>query len=390
MANSMNPHVLLNDPKQIEAVESIKRVDNDGYLYHMICEYDYYDLPDTFKAIIDAGCSSFVTRTPDGDVLYCRNYDYSHYKNNDRVNNPRTGLNMIVEGYNPKAKYKSIGCGDAYWIDFKNGTYANGMADDGVTDLSGFVLCPFLCMDGMNEKGLALSILALGVKTDWQEIDYDTYKDKLNPNKFNPVLENSGEVPDPYCMKAQVGSIAVNEVDKKAWLGSQELIETKMENKPTYLHPIIMRMVLDNCASVDEAVSMFSGVNVKGAMPGADYHILVADSSGTSKLIEWVDGKMVTTDIDHATNHYVAKDDPFYKEPCSRDEMLKAGLYRARKSGMEEDFVLNLMKLVIQEPEKKRDNSKTQYSCIYNLTNKTVKVYSFGDFSKCFEYRLEV
>lgn len=386
----MNPHVMLKDPKQIEAVESIKRVDENGYLYHMVCEYDYYDLPDMFKAIIDAGCSTFVTRTPENDVLFCRNYDYSHYKNNDRVNNPRTGLNMIVEGYNPKAKYKSIGCGDAYWIDFKNGTYANGMADDGVTDLSGFVLCPFLCMDGMNEKGLALSILALGVKTDWEEIDFNTYKDKINPNKYNLVLENSGEIPDPYYMKAQVGSIAVNEKDKKAWLASQELIETKQEGKPTYLHPIIMRMVLDNCANVDEAVEMFSNVNVKGAMPGANYHIMVADASGKSKLIEWVDGKMVATEIDHATNHYVAKEDPFYKEPCTRDEMLKAGLYRAKKSGMEEDFVLNLMKLVIQEPEKGRDNSKTQYSCIYNLTKKTVKVFSYGDFSKCWEYKLEV
>lgn len=388
MGNKMNPCNYLKDEKQIEAIRSIRRLDADGYLYHMICDYDYYDLPDMFKAIIDAGCSTFVTKTPEDDVLFGRNYDYLHYRNNDRVHNSFTGINMVVEGNSPKAKYRTIGCGDAYWIDFRNGTYANGMADDGTTDLSGFVLCPYLCMDGMNEKGLALSILALGVKTAWEEIDFATYKEKMNPNFNHLELKESGEEPDPYWIKARNGSIAYNEKDRRAWIGSQELIETKQEGKPTYLHPIIMRMVLDSCADVDEAIAMFSGVNIKGAMPGADYHIMVADASGRSKLIEWVDGKMVTTDIDHATNHYVAKEDPFYKEPCGRDEILKAGLYRTRKGGMEEDFALNLLKMAIQHPENGRDNGKTQYTALYNLTKKTVKVYSFGDMSRCWEFSL--
>ena len=384
----MNPHALLNDSKQIEAVQSIKRVDKDGYLYHMVCNYDYYDLPDMFKAVIDAGCSTFVTKTPDGDVLFCRNYDYVHHKNNDKVNNPLTGINVIVEANNPKAKYRSIGCADAYWIDYQNGSYASGMADDGVTDLSSFVLCPYLCMDGMNEEGLAISILALGVKSDWVEIDYDTYKEKMNPNYYNFELENSNEKPDPYCYKTRHGSIAFNDKDKKAWIANQELIETKQEGKPTYLHPIIMRMVLDNCANIEEAIAMFSNVNIKGAMPGADYHIMVGDKQGNSRLIEWVDGKMVATDINHATNHYVAKEDPFFKEPCGRDEIIKAGLYRTSKSGMEEEFAISLIKMAIQSPDNGRDSGKTQYTSIYNLTKKTVKVFSFGDMSKYWEYSI--
>ena len=384
----MNPHALLSDPKYIEAIESIKRVDKDGYLYHMVCNYDYYDLPQQFKVIIDAGCSSFVTKNLEGNVLFCRNYDYSHYKNNDRKNNPRTGLNMIVEGNNPKAKYKSIGCGDAYWIDYKNGSYANGMADDGVTDLSGFVLCPFLCMDGMNEKGLALSILALAVKADWKEIPYESYKEKLNENKNNLFLHNPNETPDPYWFDVSYGSIAVNEADKKAWFADMETIETKNPGKPTYLHPIIMRMVLDNCATVEEAIAMFSSVNVKAVMPGADYHIMVADSTGKSRLIEWLGDEMVATDINHATNHYVAKEDNFFKDGCGRDEVIKAGLFRTRKNGMREDFIENLLKLVVQDYTNGADKGKTQYTCIYNLTKKTMKVYSWGDLSKSWVYKL--
>lgn len=384
----MNPHALLSDPKYIEAIESIKRVDEDGYLYHMVCNYDYYNLPEQFKVIIDAGCSTFVTKNLEGDVLFCRNYDYSHYKNNDRKNNPRTGLNMIVEGNNPKAKYRTIGCGDAYWIDYKNGTYTNGMADDGVTDLSGFVLCPFLCMDGMNEKGLAVSILALAVKADWKEIPYDSYKEKLNENKNNLFLQNPNETPDPYWFDVSYGSIAVNEADKKAWFADMETIETKNPGKPTYLHPIIMRMVLDNCATVEEALGMFESANVKAVMPGADYHIMVADSTGKSRLIEWLGNEMVVTDINHATNHYVAKEDNFFKDGCGRDEVLKAGLFRTRKNGMREDFVENLLKLVVQDYTNGADKGKTQYTCIYNLTKKTMKVYSWGDLSKSWDYKL--
>ena len=384
----MNPHNYLNDKKQIEAVESIRRVDEKGYLYHMKCNYDYYDLPQAFQAYIDAGCSTFVTRNLEGETLFCRNYDYSHYKNNQKTN-PRTGLNVIVEGNNPKARYRSIVVSDAYWLDFRNGSFAEGMADDGKTDLSPFVLCPFLCMDGMNEKGLALSILALCVKTDWKEIPYDTYQEKLDPNRENLFLKEAGERPDPYWIKAGQGSVAVNEADRLAWIAEKEWIETKKEGCPTYLHPIMMRAVLDNCASVEEALAFMDHCNIKGAMPGADYHIMVADSSGTSRLVEWIGNEMKVTEINHATNHYVAKEDPFFPEGCGRDRVLEAGLFRTKKNGMREDFAENLIRLVIQDPTNGADHGKTEYTCIYNLNRKTLRVFSFGDMSKHWDYELK-
>lgn len=383
----MNPHVYLQDEKQIESIESIERVDEQGYLYHMICTYDYYDIPDAFKAVIDAGCSTFVTRNLEGEILFCRNYDYSHFPLNQRKY-PRTGLNVIVAGNNPKARYRSLGVADAYWVDYKNGTYTNGMADDGKCDLSPFVLLPFLCMDGMNEAGLAISILALCVKAEWKPIDYDKYKEMLNENKDNLFLENEGETPDPYWIKSAVGSICVNEKDHKAWIAEKKTIESALPEKPYYLHPILMRMALDNCGSVDEVIGLFNSYNVRGAMPGADYHIMAADKSGASVLIEWIDGKPVVTKTDHATNHYVGKEDPFFKDGCGRDECLKAGLFRTRKAGMREDFAENLLKLVVQDPSNKTDSGKTQYSCIYNLNKQTMKIFSFGDMSTSWDYKL--
>ncbi len=383
----MNPHAYLADEKQIAAVESIQRVDDEGYLYHMECNYDYYDIPDFFKKVIDAGCSTFVTKNLEGEVLFCRNYDFSHYLHNDK-SNPRTGINVIVEGNNPKAKYRSLGVADAYWLDFKNGTYGKGAADDEKTDLSPFIVTPYICMDGMNEKGLAVSILALCMKSDWIEIPYDSYEEKLDKNKDNFFLDKTGEVPDPYWVKASHGSIAVNEADKKAWISKKDWTQTNKENQPYYLHPVAMRLVLDYCASVDEAIAYFDSINLRAAMPGADYHIMIADTGGKSVLLEWDNGVMKVNEINHATNHYVCKDDPFFPEGCGRDECLKAGLFRTRKAGMREDFALNLLSLVVQDPSNKTDNGKTQYSCIYNLNKKTLRIYSFGDMSKYWDYKL--
>ena len=383
----MNPHAFLSDRKQIEAVESIRRVDEEGYLYEMKAEHDYYDLPDAFKQIIDAGCSTFVTRDLDGNVLFCRNYDYSHFLNNDR-SGKRTGINVIVRGENPKAKYKTLAVSDAYWLDYKNGSYAKGMADDGKSDVSAFVLCPMICMDGMNEKGLAVSILALGVRADWKPIAFDTYEEVLNPNKTNLFLEKEGEIPDPYWISASQDCIAVNRADKKAWIADMEWIETKAPGKKALLHPILMRLALDNCENVDEAIAYMTAFNVKAAMPGSDYHIMVADPSGKSVLVEWQGDEMLTVEIDHATNHYVTKEDPSFKEGCGRDEVLKAGLFRTRNVGMSREYARDLLKLVLQDPANRVDRSKTQYTCIYDLTNRTMEIFSFGDLSRSWNYKL--
>ena len=382
-----NPHVLLTDEKQIETIESIRRVDDEGYLYHMNCTFDYYHLPEQFQVMLKAGCSVFITRTREGDVLFCRNFDFSHYLNFVRKNG-RTGLNMIVAGNNPAAKYRTLGTGDCFWIDYKNASYGKGMADDGKTDLSPFLLCPFLTMDGMNEKGLAICILSLLVESEWKEIDYGTYQEKLNENKDNFFYEKSGEVPDPYILRASIGSIAVNHADKKAWIAEQRWIESKIPGRPVILHPVLMRMVLDNCSNVDEALALMSQYNIKGAMPGADYHLMVADRSGKSRLVEWTETEMIVHDIDHATNHWVSKFDGFFPSGCNRDDMITAGLNRFRAGGMTMEQAESLMSLVVQDPENNNNDGKTQYSCIYNLTKNTLRIFSFGDMTKSWDFSL--
>lgn len=56
---------------------------------------------------------------------------------------------------------------------------------------------------------------------------------------------------------------------------------------------------------------------------------------------------------------------------------------------MREDYAERLLGLVVQDPENGMDQGKTQYSCIYNLNKKTLKIFSFGDMSRSWEYELK-
>ena len=56
----------------------------------------------------------------------------------------------------PKGGYVSIGLADAGWVG-----YGIGSLGDGVSDISMAVGLPYLIMDGMNEKGLAVSVFYL-------------------------------------------------------------------------------------------------------------------------------------------------------------------------------------------------------------------------------------
>ena len=47
-----------------------------------------------------------------------------------------------------------------------------------------------------------------------------------------------------------------------------------------------------------------------------------------------------------------------------------------------------LMRLVIQDPDNNNDDGKTQYSCIYNLTKKTLKIFSYGNMDEGWEYKM--
>ena len=83
-------------------------------------------------------------RTEEGKPIYGRNFDY------------KMDMTAVLVRTAPRNGYRSIGMADAGWIG-----YGLGSLDDGKTDVSAAVGMPYLIMDGLNEKGLAVSVLKL-------------------------------------------------------------------------------------------------------------------------------------------------------------------------------------------------------------------------------------
>ena len=253
---SNNPHCApwLN-ADMIATLESLKRLDEQGYLYYMDCLWDYDTEPVTAKlmagyGLADAGCSVFAAVNTDGHPLTCRNYDYRHRENNT---GDITGLNVVVRCA-PKGKYRSIGVADGFWLDRTGGSFFKGVLDDGKTDISPAVMLPFICMDGMNEKGLAVSILA----------------QPLRP-----------------------GEACVNQT---------------AEGKPRITYTVFMRKLLDECDSVENAVKLAQGVNMSSPN-GADYRLFVSDAAGASVAFEWRFNKLHICRTRLSTNFYITYDD---------------------------------------------------------------------------------
>ena len=90
------------------AVDNLRREDERGILYFMDYTADYY-LLERFADKIAAtpGCSTFLTDNLKGQKLFCRNYDFSHYRFN-KQGEPKdiTVLVIVVRCANPRAKYK--------------------------------------------------------------------------------------------------------------------------------------------------------------------------------------------------------------------------------------------------------------------------------------------
>lgn len=93
-----------------------------------------------------AGCSAFLCTTPDGEVLFCRNFDY------DFKEPPVEMLCRIprkVSGANASISMVAL--------NFLG--YKGGQLEDGKTDISKLIGAPYAAMDGMNDKGLAIGVL---------------------------------------------------------------------------------------------------------------------------------------------------------------------------------------------------------------------------------------
>ena len=336
MAEGANPAAWLKTDEQRASVATLTDV-NDGKLYTMDYTADYQldalleanvtDVEGMVRFLqktllaggtasvgaVDAGCSAFTAQSEEGKFLYGRNFDY------------KMDMTAVLVRTAPENGYRSIGLANVGWIGYTAGTL-----NDGITDLSMAAFFPYLLMDGMNEKGLAMSVLKL---------------------RGDPTLQDTGK----------------NKISTT----------------------VALRLVLDRAATVDEALKLLDEYDMQSSMPEANFHFLLADASGKAVVLEYLpNGQRMVYDQNYVTNFYLTENVPYAPvRGKDRYDLIEQTLI-FKKGVMSEAEVMALL-AVIGQPETEEATSMTQWSVVYNLTDLTGRVAVVREYDNVFRFSLD-
>ncbi len=344
---------------EIASLRSVTSVNGNPYLYRM--EYKLaYDLDEIIRMEIDENaelldyvvgrigkglpikmksaqvadeegnlgtinCTSFQARKADGEgYFFGRNYDY--------FKNP-----TLITVSHPKNGYASIACSDMSHFGYS----LEKLPTSFLKKLS-CLAAIYAPVDGMNEKGLCTSIMALPKQASRQETE-----------------------------KPDVGTT------------------------------LIMRLWLDRCATVEEALALLETVDVRhDATVGSGYHYMIADALGNSAVVEFDpnDGwkTLVTRKPEgqnwmHVTNHllhekyYSTEPAPALGNPHSKSwwRYETCGAYLSAHNGIltleeaQECLALVHWKDLVWENGTVED---TQYSNVYDQKAITLDLRNWNDY----------
>lgn len=144
-------------------------------------------------------------------------------------------------------------------------------------------------------------------------------------------------------------AIAQNEVPRR--------YTPKVPNKPTLLNSQIVRLVLDHARDVDEALTLIRQYNIEFADVWVHFHI--ADASGKSAVVEYVDGGFAVIRNDNpwqvSTNFLLSE---VQQQDCWRYKTASQSL-REAQGNISQDKAMHLLQDTSQD--------HTFWSVVYNL-----------------------
>jgi len=245
------------------------------------------------------GCSVFSERLTGAGQVFGRNYDF------------KFDTSAMIVNCRPQDGYASIG----------TAALDNIKVDDPFASDENKALCllsPFLCLDGVNEKGVGIGVLTLDSE---------------------PTVQNTG--------------------------------------KRVLATTILIRLVLDRAASTQEAIDLIAGYDAY-AVAGRDYHFFITDRSGDSRIVEYdcddPERKMTVTPTNAATNFYVMYQDrvlPYQKNGSyghgkERYDAIEK-VIADNKDNISMDVAWEALKAAQQLPNPDDVTSNTQWSIVYEL-----------------------
>ena len=174
------------------------------------------------------GCSTLSVENQDGGYLFGRNFDWN-------------ACNGLIVSARPKNGYFSVSTVNMDFI------RAGGLDISQLPDSMQAFVSLYAPLDGMNEKGLAVSVNMI---QDSVSINQDT-------------------------------------------------------DKPDLTTTTAVRLLLDKAANVEEALELLQQYDFHSSM-GMMVHLALADADGRSVAVEYVDNEMIVTETPVITNFYLA------------------------------------------------------------------------------------
>ena len=196
---------------------------NDNELLDFLMQKLLKGLPLRFD-IPDLGCSTFAAETPEGDAIFGRNFDMYY--------SPALFVRTA-----PEDGYRSISMVNLSYIGFGEDKLPTSLLDSLLT-----LAAPYVPLDGLNEKGLAVGVLLIDTEPTDQQTD-----------------------------------------------------------KPDITTTTAIRLLLDRAATVDEALALLRQYDMH-ASANSCYHFQIADAAGRAVVVEYIGDEMNVVESPRATN----------------------------------------------------------------------------------------
>ncbi|MGN1085306.1 MAG: C45 family autoproteolytic acyltransferase/hydrolase [Lachnospiraceae bacterium] len=135
-----------------------------------------------------------------------------------------------------------------------------------------------------------------------------------------------------------------------------------------------IRLLLDRAANVDEAIELLKQYDMNSSI-GFAHHFSIADASGKSVVVEYIDGEPVITETKIVTNHYLAEGEKYGIESEQSHERFDR---LAQYSGStDQKGVREMLKSVAQfnYPQSEGSYEKTMWSVVYTPSALTAEFY---------------
>lgn len=329
--------LLLKD--RLRSMASVKQVGEGLYTMRYYVDYD----ADALLAA-DISSNSQLIEWICGEVLYgyvppidYSNFGCSAFAAVTPDGKPLMGRNFdypetdtLLVYTTPKGGYASYGVADLQFF----GLSQEETEPDSLTGRALMLAAPYVVMDGVNEAGVAVGILEL----DMEEVHQDQGKGDL-------------------------------------------------------LIYAAIRGILDNCASVDEAVSLLASYDIHTALD-CSYHLFLADNTGRSVVVEWLDGEMSVIEADACTNHvltegayYLAgsRERPEEERPAS-DTIRRWNTLRQTLDDADGVLDGEAAMTLLSDVSWQKPTMGTEWSCVYHLADFAVDIALEGAYETVYHF----